>query len=805
MTKIRVLRRRRPAAAPRRAGAAGLALMLAAAGACAEADGLPSQPLFQVPLYSGDIDMARWSTDYFEAGIGYNGVSGDSYKFGQYTGLYRPGPFAEINGRKAALKDDGSYYSVWGINLGLPSRQLGGTYGLQGKWGLAVEFDQLLAAQTDSGRFIFGGLGSNNLTLPAGFGGITGQPPADAAAVLPFEQGYGVRLNHDFLTLTGGGALGGGWELTGRYGYQGRDGTRVGAAVMGSGFGNARAAAVPEPIDDKTNEFEVGLQYATEQMQFKAGYLYSRYSNAYDALTWQNPYNFVNGWSAGSNVGFPTGYGRSSLDPNNDFHLLKADFAYNFSAGTRLVSSLQFGRAEQDQAFLPYSVNMAPLVSPGLDVPIGLPQTSLRGRVDTTLLDLTFTTRPLDRAFLKLKYSYDKRDNKTASNQYLYAAGDVLNQPAVPPGQTPNDVNSGQIVNNLPIGQTNNKFLVDGDYRLARGWKLRGWYQYIGTDYEVAAQRSRADSNINRLGAEISSRANEALNGDLKYVWARRRGADYTMNASYAATVTPPRLADVPFVQLPTLRYYSDADYTQDQVKATLGYTPFAPVALQLQADWWSRDYQGPNCGGPNDQLLLNAVPPVQLPAQCQGLTKATGQTYTLDGQYTFAEDLHFNAFYTWSRATQDQAGRAFASVATSPDLAADPARNWAVNSKTTDGTAGIGLKWTPFGKTFDLGAQYLYNQGRTAIDSFAGAALAAPGPLPDVRARLNSLQLYGKWQYSKNLALRLNYWYQNLSTDNWSYDGATPVSSNNVLLSGQSSPNYRANVIAVALTYSGW
>lgn len=56
-----------------------------------------------------------------------------------------------------------------------------------------------------------------------------------------------------------------------------------------------------------------------------------------------------------------------------------------------------------------------------------------------------------------------------------------------------------------------------------------------------------------------------------------------------------------------------------------------------------------------------------------------------------------------------------------------------------------------------------------------------------------------------ENLALRLNYWYQNLSTDNWSYDGATPVSSNNVLLSGQSSPNYRANVIAVALTYSGW
>ena len=98
MTMLLALRHR-PAASARLADAAGLALLLVAMGACAEPDGLPSQPLFQVPLYSGDIDMTRWSTDYFEAGIGYNGVSGDSYKFGQYTDLYRPGPFAEINGR----------------------------------------------------------------------------------------------------------------------------------------------------------------------------------------------------------------------------------------------------------------------------------------------------------------------------------------------------------------------------------------------------------------------------------------------------------------------------------------------------------------------------------------------------------------------------------------------------------------------------------------------------------------------------------------------------------------------------------
>lgn len=792
--------------------AAMLALCAAAARAEPEPPSAPSQPLFQVPLYSGEIDMTRWSTNYVEAGIGYNGVSGDAYKFGQYTGLYKAGAFALVNARLAGSADDGRQYELWGINLGLPSRQLGAGYGVQGRWGLKLEFDQLAAAETDSASFIFNGLGSNNLSLPSGFVGVTAgnsQPPANAAAIQAAAQsGYGLRVDRNFFTLSGGGALGDGWQLTGKYNYQSRDGARLGNVVMGSGFGNARAAAAPTPIDDDTQQVEVALQYASTQMQFSVGYWYSRYSNDYQSLTWQNPFGFVNGWSAGSNVGFPTGFGRSSLEPDNNFQQIKADFAYNFSATTRLVSAFQYGRAEQDQSLLPYTVNVPPQVSPGLAVPIGLPSGSLNGRVDTTLFDLALTARPLDRAFVKLKYTYDKRDDKTASRQFLYVAGDVLDQPAVPPGQTPNDVAANQIRTNLPIGKTDNKFLVDADYRLARGLTLRGYYQYIATDYQVASQRSRADSNLNRLGAEIRSSANEEFNGSLKYIWDRRRGADYTMNASYAAAVTPPTLANVPFLQLPTLRYYSDANYTQDQLKGTLSYTPFGPFALQLYADWWSRDFQGPNCGGPNDQLLLGAAPPVVLPAQCQGLTKATGQNYTVDGQYNLFDEWRFNAFYTWAQIAQDQAGRAFASVASGTanvGFAGDPARNWAANSRTTDNTAGIGLKWTPFDKRYDAGIQYLYNQGRTAIDTFAGAALAPPGPLPDVNSRLNSLQLYGRWQFSQNLTLRANYWYQQLSTDNWSYDNAGMAASNNVLLSGQSSPNYRANVIAVALTYTGW
>lgn len=798
----------------RRIVAAAVAVFALVVAPLARADSLAaaSAPLFQVPLYGSDVDMTRWSTNYFEGGLGYNDVDGDGYKFGQYTGLYRSGAFAIVNGRSARRDDDGSHYDLWGINLGLPSRQLGGGVGTQGKWGATLRFDQLTTYDTDSASFVFRGLGSNTLSLPAGFPGITAgnsQPPANAASILPFAQsGFGVKAERDVLTLGGSAVPAKGWEITGSYNYQKRDGARLTGVVVGSGGGNARAAIVPYALDDDTHQFEAAVRYATPVMQLGVGYWYSRYRNGQDALTWQNPFGFVNGWAAGSNVGFSTGYGRQSLEPDNSFQQVKADFAYNFSGSTRLVATFQYAQARQDEAFLSYTINMPPLVNPGLAVPIGLPASSLNGEVDTTLLDVTFTSRPADRVFVKLKYTYNDRDNGTRSNQYLYAAGDVLNQPVVPAGLTPDDVNANQIRTNLPIGTRDNKFLVDGDFRLAAGTKLRGWYEYRTTDYQVAEQRSRADADVNELGIELASRAHETVNGNLKYIRDRRRGAEYTMNASFAAAVTPPTLASLNFLQLPTLRYFSNADYTQDRIKGLLTVTPAAHVAVQLHADWWDRNYQGPDCGGPNDQLLLAQTPAVVLPAQCQGLTKATGQTYTVDGQYTFADDWRFTAFYTWAEIEQDQAGRAFASVAqgaANVAFAGDLSRNWTVHSRTRDSTVGIGVKWTPFDKPYDAGIQYLYNDGTTAIATAAGAALAQPGALPDVDAQLHSLQVFGKWQVSKHLLLRGNYWFQRLRSDNWSYDNATAVSSNGVLLTGQASPRYEAHVFGLSLSYTGW
>jgi len=222
-----------------------------------------SEPLFQVPLYGNDADLTRWSTNYVEFGGGYNDVTGDSYKFGQYTGLYKSTGFGIANFNWAKGDNaSGSYTNLWGLNLGLPSRQIGGGLGTQGRWNLDAQFDQITNYQTNTTSFIFDGLGTGNLMLRPGFTGITAgsqQPPANAAAILPFEQNFAIKTDRDFFTVKGGFTLGNGWDLTASYNYQNRNGTKLTGAAFGNSGGNPRAVLVPYPIDDNTNQFEAAL------------------------------------------------------------------------------------------------------------------------------------------------------------------------------------------------------------------------------------------------------------------------------------------------------------------------------------------------------------------------------------------------------------------------------------------------------------------------------------------------------------------------------------------------------------------
>jgi hypothetical protein len=108
---------------------------------------------------------------------------------------------------------------------------------------------------------------------------------------------------------------------------------------MGNSGGNPRSVIAPYAVDDNTAQFEAALRYANEKAQFSVSYWYSKYQNDKDSFTWQNPYGLISGWQPNSGVGFPTGFGRMALPPDNDFHQVQVTGAYNFTDLTRLVAT----------------------------------------------------------------------------------------------------------------------------------------------------------------------------------------------------------------------------------------------------------------------------------------------------------------------------------------------------------------------------------------------------------------------------------------------------------------------------------
>ncbi|MCC6195628.1 MAG: MtrB/PioB family decaheme-associated outer membrane protein [Burkholderiales bacterium] len=784
-------------------------LAIAVALALGAPAALLAEPMLQVPLTRG-ADMTRYDSDYVELGGGYN--SSDSFAFGEYSGLYQEGGFVigNANVRKRFGADGLGYINAWGYNLGLPSRQLGAEGGQQGLYWLNIGFDQLTRYQFDDTKFIHTGLGGNRLLLPAGFTGITAgnaQPPANAAAINPFLQTFEIEQNRDVLGLGGGFYLGREWKISVNYRQDNREGTKLIGSVMGSNGGNPRAASLPYELNDETQQVEVTASWTGRQGQLNLSYWYSKYSNDAASLTWRNPFGTgPAGWLAGT--AFPTGFGQLGLMPDNDFHQLQATGAWNFTPSTRLTSTLAYSIMKQNDSFLPYTINTPAVTgTANIATPVPLPRGSLDGEIKNTLFDLSLLTRPVTPLSLRLNYQYRKHDNDTPSDVYAYVGGDVAAQPTA--AQVAAGANNAAIRRNLPPGTEENKFKVDGDYKITQRTLLRGWYQYSKVNYEEAADELRSDTTNNLFGIELRRVMSETWTGALRYVYDQRRGSDFSVTRPYAASYTPGTVAASPVDNVTTLRQFFMADYNKNLIGATATINPLEQVSLGLRADYYEVDYKGPDCGGPNDQVnTLPAYPNVPFPADCLGRTKADGGSFTLDGTWMPAEGWNLFAFYTYQQYKTDQASRSWGG-ANAPQNAN---RDWAVGLDYSDNTFGLGLNFKPADKKYDVGMLYIFSDGKgvyspsvASVSATPALGLPAPVSVPDTTTRQNSLQLFAKYQYSKNLLFRFNYWYQNLKTNDWAYDNAAATSSNNVLLTGHQSPRYDANVFGFSVAYTGW
>ncbi len=410
---------------------------------------------------SAQVDTSNWLCEScpFEDGyrattdVGATNVSDDAARFGNATGYDKKGVYANLDGR-GAWASDGYRLDWYAEDLGLASRVFRLEAGKPGSFGVTLAYRELPYRRFDTTRTIFSGSG-DSLTLPPGWvrAGTTGNMTALSGSL----AGRSIESDRRILDLGAAWSPFDQFDLYADFRRQNRDGIKI---TGGSSF--TQASLLPRFFDYETDQIDGGVRYSGERGYLGLAYYGSFFTNRHPSLTWETPFLTAPG---AENL-------RKATAPDNDFQQVSLSGAWRAAPWNTLVAfSLANGRGEQNEAFLPYTINPNVVAS-------ALPRASLNGEVDTSNYALTVTARPFEKARLRFTYRNDKRDNKTPVDTWNRVIVDVFD--------------SGDTEVNVPYSFDRTRIGVNGDIAVWWGIRISGGYvrKELERDFQEVAKQT---------------------------------------------------------------------------------------------------------------------------------------------------------------------------------------------------------------------------------------------------------------------------------------------------------------------------
>jgi MtrB/PioB family decaheme-associated outer membrane protein len=367
-----------------------------------------------------------------------------------------------------------------------------------------------------------------------------------------------------------------------------------------------------------------------------------------------------------------------------------------------------------------------------------LPRDSLDGEVWLTTAQLKLLSRPMPRLRLDAALRYDERNSDTPVDTYEYVGRGPIGT---------------QAVENNPLSYKHYRADLGAKYRIRPNMSLLGGYEYdrMSRDYQDA-ERDRTEENT--LSAKWKLQPHATVDLALYAEAGRRDGSNYR----------------VPEGENPALRKYYLADRDRTRVGTSVDYLPGDTLSIAAGATYSKDDYR-------NSEI---------------GLTDATQPTYTLEVSYRPRQDTTTYASFTREEIRSRQAGSE-AGTAT-PD--------WKADFDDTVNTYGAGAKITGIRVKWDVGADIVYTDSTGDIDMKNLVPGGEVTPYPDLKTELTSVKLWTLYRYRKDLALRLTYWYQKYSADNWALDDLQPNSVPGLLLFGEDTQDYDVHAVSASAVF---
>jgi hypothetical protein len=576
-------------------------------------------------------------------------------------------------------------------------------------------------------------------------------------------------------------------ELAFSYTRESKEGDRVSFGTLGDRPPRTLNVELPEPVDYRQDDVRAQFGYASTRYQVQFEFAAPEFHNDTPAMRWQSMYfgPDADGSTSYNNDVILAGdaivrrtislVGQRALPPDNRYPNATLTFGMGTPMKGRLTATASAGRMKQDMTLLPYSYSS---LTTDWNSTAKLPRPSADARIDTRLLDVSYSFVPVRNANVRAFVRSYTLDNETPTARWLYPTQDT----ATSTGGVP--YKSKRL--NLAYGYDKQNAGIETSYRFGKST--------VGLDFEhenFNRDFREADTSENTLRARFVSTPSSWLSVRARGGFSSRAGGQYdwkSSSASYWYAPSEANDADNPqfsFVNDPDLRRFDVSDRERKQADLTATITPSEPLSFSATYNWRDDDFDsGVGSITPLAGTTFAGAASRTIGVQT-GLLANSSQAIGFDANYAPTERWSVNAFITRERLTLDQSGSGFDDaektnrqedlVGTAGKSWADPGNRWRANTADQTTTFGIGGRFEviPARLTFD--GDVAYSRGTVNID-YSG--YGADKPLtttyfafrsPDEalnRRRAANLGL--EYKLRSNLTLGLHHLYEKLETDDW-------------------------------------
>jgi len=641
------------------------------------------------PAQAQTADLTK-QTNWVSAGAAaVSGNSADRAQWGIYNGMREDKSYLLLDLDYAGRTDAGLWTKLSGRNLGLDNREFGLGVNQQGNWKVGLDYNEI--TRHDYRTINTAGTGIGTTT-----------PTINFLATKGAGTDVDLKTERKAFTLSGEKWLGGNLLFEASFKNEDKDGSRLwgrgydcaayvcgvasnGTALTAPTYVKNAILMVADPINSNIKQWEAKLSFRDDKLAATAGYYGSFYNNSNGNLSPIVPNQLGNNLGnlgtlypaiAVASVTALSGGSMSlqqnlqspmALPPDNQAHQFYVSGNYAFTPTAKATFKYAYTHGTQNESFASQGLTGAP-------AGVG----SLGGVVDTNLVQLGFTAKPLPKLSVLANWRYESKEDKTPVRLYTVEAHAVV--PATVPVSYTNANQADNIVSTWDNNhQTATKVAgkLEASYQFPARLKGTAGLDYSSTERAVPGSLEeerlagigtvRAKNTENGYRLELKSDMWETLTGKVGYTHSKRGGSDWTSLSTIDARVAGTSANNIALSNLfcggrlcyaqaisganmvawaPTTNFpINMADLERDKWKLSASWAPSDRMALQFMYE----DSREKNLSPTN--AAAQALSPTALQ---RGRSNVENRFFGIDASFAMSDNWKLTAYVSRGEQTLD-------------------------------------------------------------------------------------------------------------------------------------------------------